>query len=166
MQKKMIKEAINAKGFRIGIYTQDLKNEFISLTDIAEYRNEEDPRFVVQNWMRNRDTIEFLAVWEQLNNPGFNRVQFEAVKKEADLLNVALFGKTANEWKTSHPDSIGNMRDEASIDQLLILANMESYNAAMIKQGITQTERLLSLRKMAIEQMKTLDPSKTRELLL
>ena len=56
------------------------ENEFISLTDIAKYRNEDDPRFVIQNWMRNRNTVEFLAVWEELHNPDFNRVQFEAVK--------------------------------------------------------------------------------------
>ena len=57
----------------------------ISLTDIAKYRNEDDPRFVIQNWMRNRNTIEFLGVWEELHNPNFNRVQFEAVKNEAGL---------------------------------------------------------------------------------
>ena len=57
------------------VYIQQiLKNEFISLTDIAKYRNEDDPRFVIQNWMRNRNTIEFLAVWEELHNPDFNRV--------------------------------------------------------------------------------------------
>lgn len=82
MAKKTIKETIHAKGIDIGIYTTDFENEFISLTDIAKYRNEEDPRFVIQNWMRNRNTIEFFAVWEELHNPDFNRVQFEAVKRK------------------------------------------------------------------------------------
>ena len=81
------KETIHAKGIDIGIYTNDFENEYISLTDIAKYRNEDDPRFVIQNWMRNRNTIEFLGVWEQLHNTDFNRVQFEAVKNEAGLNN-------------------------------------------------------------------------------
>ncbi len=61
---KIVKETIHAKGIDIGIYTTNFENEFISLTDIAKYRNEDDPRFVIQNWMRNRNTIEFLGVWE------------------------------------------------------------------------------------------------------
>ncbi len=85
MPKKPVKETIHAKGFDISIYTNDFQNEFISLTDIAKYRNEDDPRFVIQNWMRNRNTIEFLGVWEELYNPDFNRVQFEAVRNEAGL---------------------------------------------------------------------------------
>ena len=80
MPKVIKKETIHAKGIDIGIYTTDFENEFISLTDIAKYRNVDDPRFVIQNWMRNRNTVEFLAVWETLHNPDFNRVQFEAVK--------------------------------------------------------------------------------------
>ena len=61
------------------------KNEYIILTDIAKYQNEDDPRFVIQNWIRNRNAVEFLAVWEELHNPDFNRVQFEAVRSEAGL---------------------------------------------------------------------------------
>ena len=76
---------IHAKGIDIGIYTNDFENEYISLTDIAKYRNDNDPRFVIQNWMRNRNTVEFLAVWEELHNPDFNRVQFEAVISEDGL---------------------------------------------------------------------------------
>ena len=78
---KILKETIHANGFDIGIYTEDFENEFISLTDIAKYKNVDDPRFVIQNWMRNRNTLEFLGIWEILSNPNFNRVQFEAVKK-------------------------------------------------------------------------------------
>ena len=94
---KIVKETIHAKGIDIGIYTTNFENEFISLTDIAKYRNEDDPRFVIQNWMRNRNTIEFLGVWEELHNPDFNRVQFEAVKNEAGLNRFVM---TPTKWIT------------------------------------------------------------------
>ncbi len=268
MAKKPAKETIHAKGIDIGIYTSDFQNEFISITDIAKYRNNDDPRFVIQNWMRNRNTVEFLGVWEELHNPDFNRVQFEAVKNEAgsnrfvmtptkwveltnaigiisksgryggtyahsdiamsfaswispefqlyimkdyrrlkqdensrlslnwnlnreiakinyrihtgaikeslipkkltpeqisytyaseaDLLNVALFGKTAKQWREENPDKKGNIRDEATIQQLLVLANMESYNAVLITQGKPQAERLLLLHDLAVKQIQTM----------
>ncbi|MBQ3368062.1 KilA-N domain-containing protein [bacterium] len=266
---KTVTETIHAQGIEIGIYTTDFENEFLSLTDIAKYRNEDDPRFVIQNWMRNRNTIEFLAVWEILHNPDFNRVQFEAVKNEAglnrfvmtptkwieqmnakgivsksgrygggtfahsdiamsfatwispefqlyimkdyrrlksdensrlslnwnlnreisklnykihtdavkenlllpdltieqqnfvyadeaDLLNVALFGKTAKEWRNDNPGKSGNIRDYADIPHLLVLANLESYNAILIEQKISQKERLLKLRDTAKRQLGTI----------
>lgn len=78
-------DTIHANGIDIGIYTNDFQNEFISLADIAKYRNTHDPRFVIQNWMRNRNTIEYLGIWETLSNSDFNRVQFEAVKNKAGL---------------------------------------------------------------------------------
>lgn len=219
MANKIVRETIHAKGIDIGIYTKDFENEYISLTDIAKYRNDNDPRFVIQNWMRNRNTVEFLAVWEELHNPDFNRVQFEAVRSEAglnrfvmtptkwieqtnaigivskagrygggtyahsdiamafatwispeltpeqiaytyaseaDLLNVALFGQTAKQWKNNNPSKKGNVRDAANLNQLLVLANMESYNAILIEQGKSQSERLILLRNLAIKQMDTL----------
>lgn len=81
----------------------NFENEFISLTDIAKYRNEDDPRFVIRNWMRNRNTIEFLGVWEELHNPNFNRVQFEAVRNEAGLNRFVM---TPTKWITQM-DAIG-----------------------------------------------------------
>lgn len=269
MANKIVREIIHAKGIDIGIYTKDFENEYISLTDIAKYRNDNDPRFVIQNWMRNRNTVEFLAVWEELHNPNFIRVQFEAVRSEAglnrfvmtptkwieqinaigivskagrygggtyahsdiamafatwispvfqlyimkdyhrlkqdensrlsldwnlnralskvnyrihtdavkenlippeltseqiaytyaseaDLLNVALFGQTAKQWKNNNPDKKGNVRDDANLNQLLVLANMESYNTILIEQGKPQSERLILLRNLAIRQMDTL----------
>lgn len=269
MANKIVREIIHAKGIDIGIYTKDFENEYISLTDIAKYRNDNDPRFVIQNWMRNRNTVEFLAVWEELHNPDFNRVQFEAVRSEAglnrfvmtptkwieqtnaigivskagrygggtyahsdiamafatwispefqlyimkdyrrlkqdensrfsldwnlnralskvnyrihtdavkenlippeltpeqiaytyaseaDLLNVALFGQTAKQWKNNNQGKKGNVRDNANLNQLLVLANMESYNAILIEQGKSQSERLILLRNLAIRQMDTL----------
>jgi len=269
MIKKQARETINAKGIDIGIYTTNFESEFISLTDIAKYRNEDDPRFVIQNWMRNKNTIEFLSVWEELHNPNFNRVQFDTVKNEAglnrfvmtptkwitqmnaigivsksgryggtyahsdiamafatwispefqlyiikdyrrlktdensrlsltwnlnreisklnyrihtdaikaaiiplaltkqqiamtyaseaDVLNVALFGKTAKQWGSENPMAKGNMRDEATLNQLLVLANMESYNAILIENGTSQSERLKLLNQLAIRQLETIN---------
>ena len=80
---------------------------------------------------------------------------------EADLLNMALFGKTAAQWRTDNPTIKGNIRDEATIEQLVILSNMESINAVLIHDGLSQAERLLQLNKMAITQMKSLLQSKS-----
>ena len=277
MAKKPVADTIHAKGFEIGIYSYDFENEFISLTDIAKYRNADDPRFVIQNWMRNRNTLEYLGIWEQLHNPDFNRVQFEAVKteaglnrfvmtptkwieemnavgivsksgrygggtyahsdiamnfatwispefqlyimkdyrrlkydensrlslnwnlnreiaklnyrihtdaikahlippeltpeqisfayaNEADLINVALFGQTAKQWREANPSAKGNMRDQATLNQLLVLANMESYNAILIEQGKQQSERLVLLRNLAIRQLQVLSALNTSAL--
>lgn len=263
----MKKEQISAKGFSIQVYTEDLKNDYISLTDIAKYKNTDDPRFVIQNWMRNRNTLEFIGLWEVLNNPNFNRVQFDtfrneaglnrftmtpgkwiestdaigivskagryggtyahydiamefaswlspefklyiiqdykrlkedetsklsltwnlhreiskinykihtdAIKEyllkdltneqlsfkyasEADMLNVALFNKRAKQWHEENPDLKGNMRDYASLNELLVLANMESYNAILIGKGVDQKDRMIELRKLARTQLKSL----------
>ena len=66
---KIKNDTLHVKGIEVGIYTEDYRNEYISLTDIARYRNSDDPRFAIQNWMRNRNTIEFLGLWESLHNP-------------------------------------------------------------------------------------------------
>lgn len=95
MSKKVQKETIHAKGIEISIYTEDFKDEYISLTDIAKYRNADDPRYAIQNWMRSRDVIEFLGIWESLHNPDFNRVQFDAVKSEA---GTNRFVMTPTKW--------------------------------------------------------------------
>ena len=253
MSKKLIKEIIHAKGLEIEIYTEDFQNEFISLTDIAKYKSDE-PFIVINNWIRGKDTIEFLGLWEQLHNPDFKPIEFDRFRKEAgynaftlspqkwidktnaigivsksgryggtfahsdiafefaswisaefklyiikdykrlksdessrlslgwnlnreisklnyrihtdaikenllppeltlfqismtyaseaDVLNVALFGITAKQWKEKNPDKSGNVRDYATLNQLLVLANMESYNAILIEQGKPQSERL------------------------
>ena len=265
---KIIKDTIHANGIDIGIYTQDFENEFISLTDIARYKSD-DPTAVIQNWMRNRDVIEFLGLWERLHNSDFNPLEFEGFRKqaganaftmspkkwieatkaigivsksgryggtyahsdiamsfatwispefqlyimkdyrrlktdensrlslnwnlnreisklnyrihtdaikenlippeltsaqvaytyanEADMLNVVLFGKTAKQWKDENPTMKGNMRDVATLNQLLVLANLESYNAVLIKQGKNQKERMELLRQLAIQQLETLE---------
>lgn len=265
---KAIKETINAQGVKIGIYTTDFENEYISLTDIARYRST-DPRITIHSWLRGRDIVEFLGLWETLHNPDFKRNEFDTFKKdagtnaytfsikewnenlcgkgiitksgrygggifahsdialefaswlspefklyiikdykrlktaensrlslnwnlnrelsklnyrihtdaikdnlilpeltaaqksfvyadEADLLNVALFGKTAKEWRSEKHGKKGNIRDYASISQLLVLANLESYNAILIEQGMEQGARLELLRQTAIKQLKTI----------
>ena len=264
---KIVKDTIKAKGIDISIYTEDFQNEFISLTDIAKYKSD-DPTAVIQNWMRGRDVIEFLGLWEMLHNSDFKPIEFEGFKNqaganaftmspkkwiestnaigiisksgryggtyahsdiafefaswispefklyvikdykrlksdetsrlslnwnlnreisklnyrihtdaikenllpqeltakqvsftyadEADMLNVVLFGETAKEWREANADKNGNMRDYASINELLVLANLESYNAILIKQGKSQKERMLLLRELVVQQLKTL----------
>ncbi len=242
--------------------------EYISLTDIAKYRNEDEPFSVINNWMRSRSTIEFIGLWEKLNNTDFKPIEFDRFKNEAgnnyfvlspqkwiastnaigiisksgryggtfahtdiafefaswissefklylitefkrlkqdennrlhlewnlqrtiskinyrihtdaikdnlipkeitkqqtnlvyaneaDLLNVALFGITAKEWRETNVEKDGNIRDYASLEQLVVLSNMESINALVIQQGLLQSERLILLNKSAIAQMKSL----------
>ncbi|MBQ8300215.1 MAG: KilA-N domain-containing protein [Clostridia bacterium] len=264
---KTTKEVIHANGIDIGIYTEDFLNEYISITDIARYKSD-NPTAVIQNWMRNRDVIEFLGLWETLHNSNFKPIEFEGFKNqaganaftmspkkwidstdaigivskagryggtyahsdiafefaswispefklyiikdykrlkaeensrlslnwnlnrelskinyrihtdaikanlippeltptqisytyasEADMLNVVLFGKTAKQWRDESPDEVGNIRDNATIYQLLVLANMESYNAILIRQGIGQAERMKLLHELAVYQMSTI----------
>ena len=263
-----MKATIHANGTEISVISKGDDNDYISLTDIAKYKNAEDAFIVINNWMRTRDTIDFLGLWEQLHNPAFKPIEFDRFKSqaganaftlspqkwisetnaigiisksgryggtfalkdiafefaswisaefklyiikdyqrlktdenshlslswninrtiskinykihtdaikgnlipdnvspqqqaltyasEADVLNVALFGKTAKEWRTTNVDSKGNIRDQASIQQLIVLSNMESMNAELIKQNISQSQRLFVLNKMAIDQMSSL----------
>ena len=272
---RIIKDTIHANGIDIGIYTQDFENEFISLTDIARYKSD-DPTAVIQNWMRNRDVIEFLGLWEKLHNPEFKPLEFEGFREqaganaftmsprkwieatnaigivsksgryggtfahsdiamsfatwispefqlyimkdyrrlktdensrlslnwnlnreisrlnyrihtdairdnlippeltplqisftyanEADMLNVVLFGKTAKQWKDENPSAKGNMRDEATLNQLLVLANLESYNTILINQGKNQRQRMEFLRQLAVQQLRTLETVELRNL--
>ena len=269
----MKKKTIQAKGTEITIISRNNEDDYISLTDIAKYKNKDDAFIVINNWMRLRDTIEFLGLWESLSNPDFKPIEFDrfrqesgynaftlspqkwikatnaigitsksgryggtfahkdiafefaswisaefklyvikdyqrlkesetsqktldwnlsraiskinykihtdAIKEnliphivskrqqtftyasEADILNVAMFGITAKEWKEQHPDAKGNIRDSATIQQLIVLSNMESMNAELIKQGITQDQRLAILNKMAIDQMTSILSSAT-----
>lgn len=265
---KIKKEQISAKEFAIQVYTEDFRNDYISLTDIARYKNVHEPKDVVKNWLRVRDTIEFLGLWETIHNPNFKGVEFDSFRKEAgtnaftlspqrwientnaigiisksgrgggtfahpdiamefaswisaelklyliqdykrlksdensklslgwnlnreiskinykihtdaikeyllkdltneqlsykyaseaDMLNVALFNKRAKQWREENPDFKGNMRDYASLNELLVLANMESYNAILIGKGMEQKERMIELRKLARTQLTSLE---------
>lgn len=259
------------KNKEITVLNQEIhinKDDYFSLTDIARYKNPEDPADVVKNWLRRKDTIEFIGLWEKLNNPNFKVVEFDQFKNEAghnyftlspkkwidgvnaigiiskagkynsgtyahkdialhfaswispeinlyiikefqrlkadeqkqlgwsvkrelakinyrihtdaikdniiipleiskeqasfvyaneaDVLNVALFGMTAREWRDKNPDKKGNIRDYAEVSQLVCLSNLENLNAYLIDRGLSQRERLIELNKTAIRQMKVL----------
>jgi hypothetical protein len=97
------------------------------------------------------------AIKENLIPQELTKTQVSLVyANEADMLNMALFGKTAQQWRTEHPVADGNIRDSATIEQLVVLSNMESINAVLIHQGLVQSERLMQLNKIAITQMKSL----------
>ena len=260
-------EKIEVKGTAITILKSDA-NDYISLTDIARYKDESNMDTIIQNWLRNRNTIELLGFWEQMYNTDFNPLEFEGFRKqaglnsfvmtpkkwiestnavgiisrsgryggtfahkdiafefaswisiefklyiikefqrlkddendrlkldwnlqrtlakinyhihtdaikenliprelsrsqmsfvyanEADLLNMALFSITAKEWRDANPQAEGNIRDTATIEQLVVLSNLESINAVLISQGVAQPDRLQQLNQGAITQMKSL----------
>lgn len=260
---------INANGTEISVLlSEGNQNDYISLTDIAKYKNKNNAFQVINNWMRSRSTIEFLGLWEELNNPNFKPLEFErfkyesganaftlspqqwikntnaigivsksgrgggtyahtdiafefaswvsaefklyiikdyqrlkideakrleigwdtkrelskinyrihtdAIKEflitpeltkqeqgyryatEADILNIALFGKTAKQWREETGNKKLNMRDFASVEQLIVLINLESMNADMIRQEIPAAERIKKLRSVAYYQLKSL----------
>jgi hypothetical protein len=174
--------------------------DYICLTHIAKAKNADHPDDLIRNWLRNRNTLELLGIWEQLHNPGFNPVEFDGIKKqaglnsftltpkqwiektaargivskagryggtyanEADLLNVALFGLTAREWRDANPGKDGNMRDHAILEQLLVLANLENMNAELIHMGLPQGDRLKRLNAIAIRKMRTLTARTAKQL--
>ncbi len=261
------KSTLLVKGSTVAVLSRQA-DDYISLTDIAKHKEPDRADQVIQNWMRNRNTVEFLGIWENLNNPDFKPLEFEgfrnraglnsfvltprqwidstaavglisksgryggtfahkdiafefaswisvefklylirefqrlkvdesnrlqlgwnlqrtlakinyrihtdAIKetlippaitkaqtalvyaKEADVLNVALFGQTAKQWRDAHPDADGNIRDHAPLEQLVVLTNLESLNSVLIRQGLPQPERLQKLNEIAITQMRTL----------
>ena len=131
--------------------------DYFSLTDMARYRNADNAGFVIQNWMRNRNVIRFLGLWERLNNPDFNYLEFEAIEKDAGVNSFVLTPKRWTEmWRENHPDADGNIRDHATLSQLIVLVNLESMNSELIKLGISRAERAIRLNAMAIDQMKKL----------
>ncbi len=264
-------KTIVVKGNEITIF-QGVLSDYISLTDIARYKDAEHTDSIIQNWLRNRNTIELLGFWELMYNPDFKPLEFEGFKKqaglnsfvmtpkkwiestnaigitsksgryggtfahkdiafefaswisiefklyiikefqrlkadendrlklewnlqrtlakvnyhihtdaikenlipkeldqqqvtfvyanEADLLNMALFGMTAKAWRESNPNAEGNIRDAATLEQLVVLSNLESINSVLIHQGLSQSERLVQLNNIAITQMKSLVNSK------
>lgn len=267
MTPREYRESLDINGLSVEVITEGTRDDFISLTDIARYKSENE-KMVIQNWMRNRNTLEFLGVWEEINNPDFKGIEFDAFKREAglnsfvmtptkwitstnakgirvkrgryggtyahvdiafefaswispefklyiikdyqrlkndennrlslewnekrlfskinyrihtdaiqhtiipermteqrasyvyaneaDMLNAALFGTTAKEWRSANPDKPGNIRDDATLHQLIVLANLESMNAELICMGKTMSERALYLNAMAIRQLDAL----------
>jgi len=102
---------------------------------------------LIYSWMRNRNTVEFLGIWEQIHNPEFKGGGFETFKMEA------------GQWREANPKLEGNMREYASIEQLLVLANIEGMNAEFIRMGLPQGERLTRLNQIAIRQMQVITAS-------
>ena len=135
---------IQVKNSEINIIEKD-DNNFISLTDMTVNFNEGSG--LIGKWITNKNTLEYLGIWEKINF---------VYADEADMLNMALFGITAKQWRDKNPDVSGNIRDEATIEQLVVLSNLESINAVLIHQGLSQSERLSQLNKIAITQMKSL----------
>ena len=132
------------------------------IKDYKRLKNDENSKLSL-DWNLNRALskvnyrIHTDAVKENLIPPELTPEQIAyTYASEADLLNVALFGQTAKQWKNNNPSKKGNVRDDANLNQLLVLANMESYNAILIEQGKSQSERLILLRNLAIKQMDTL----------
>jgi hypothetical protein len=168
MKNKIIVQDIDIK------INQHNQEDFISLTDIARHKDSKRSDYILQNWMRSKDTIEFLGLWEKINNTNFNSIEFDGIKNkagvnsfiltlkqfiyatEANLLNVALFGLTSKQWSEKNPKLEGNMRDYATAEQLVVMANLESLNAQLIKQSISFEERLFNLNEVAIEQLQLL----------
>ena len=131
---------------------------------------DENSRFSL-NWNLNREIsklnyrIHTDAIKEKLIPPVLTPAQISfTYANEADMLNVVLFGRTAKQWKDENPDIKGNMRDGATLNQLLILANLESYNAVLIHQGKNQKERMELLRQLALQQIRTLESISTDKL--
>lgn len=115
---------ILVKGEEISIFSEN-NSEYVSLTDIARYKNPLEPKDVVKNWMRSRTTIEYIGLWESLHNPKFKGVEFDHF----------LFQAGSNSF---------------------VLSNLESINAVLINNGLSQRERLIQLNNIAITQMKSL----------
>ena len=269
MKDNLIKTEMNVNNNKINVMRIG-NEEYISLTDLARYADEDDPRYPIQNWMRNKDTIDYLGLWESIYNPNFNRVGFEAVENESGrnrftmsptkwinsvnsigmvtkagkhgggtyahfdiamefaswispefklyivtefkrmkekeqrglgwnlkrtlskinynihtdaiknnlipkevtqnqinmiyadeadiinvalLLNVALFGMTAKQWRDNNPNLKGNIRDYANVAELVCLVNLENLNSVYINEGINSKDRLVKLNNIAIHQM-------------
>lgn len=137
MSKKYFKGKITAQGAEITVLSAGTADDFISLTDIARYKNPEFPADVIKNWLRTKFTIDFLGTWEHLNNPRFKLVEFNQFKSEAGANTFVL---SPQKW----------------IEQLLVLANLENVNALFIGKGLPQKERIKELNHLARSQMATL----------
>lgn len=172
--------------------------DYISLTDMAKNKSDE-PSAVIGNWMRNRNTIEYLGLWEILYNPNFKPIEFEGFRRQAGLnaftlspqkwirLTNALgivcksgrYGGTyahkeialkfaawiSVQWRDANPELVGNIRDYATINQLICLSNLENLNSVFITEGLPQSERLIKLNHLAIHQMKILETTACRKTL-
>ena len=143
------------RGTEINVQWDLKRDDFLSLTDIAKIKDSDNPRYIIQNWLRNRNTIEFLGVWETLYNPDFNRVEFDAFRSQAGLNSFVM---TPQKWvdATGAIGIVSKAGRYANVSQLVCLSNLENLNAVFINEGIPQAERLAKLNAIAISQMKVL----------
>jgi hypothetical protein len=141
---------ITVQNTQITVIKQN-EDDYISLTDMLKAK---DGEFFFSNWLRNRNTIEFLGIWERLINPNFNCAEFDIIKSQAGLNRFRL---SAKEW-TEKTNAIG-------INELICLSNMENINAVLINDGVPQGERLVKLNQIAIQQMQVLEGNEDRKLL-
>ena len=132
--------------------------DYISLTDMLKAK---DGDFFISDWLRNRNTIEYLGIWEKIHNSNFNYGEFAIIKSQAGLNSYKL---SVKEWREQNKDKKGNIRDEADVNQLVCLANMESLNAHLINEGFSKSQRIEKLNKIAISQMKILSRVDIKEL--
>lgn len=163
MARKLIKETIHAKGVDISIYTTDFQNEFISLTDIARYKNPEEPNVVIANWMRNRNTIEYLGLWEQLYNTEFKPLEFEGFLHQA---GANAFTLSPMKWIDS-TNAIGIAVKKGRGGGTYAHKDIAFKFAAwlLIEQGKSQKDRLILLHNLAVKQMRTMEALSSGELL-
>ena len=152
-------------------------NDYICLTDMLRAK---DGDFFITDWLRNRNTLEYIGIWENVYNPNFNYGEFAIIKSQAGLnsfkisvkefvakTNAISLQAKAGQYGGTTPTLKGNIRDYASINELICLSNMENINAVLIEQGLSQGERLVRLNQIAIHQMSVLESedSSTRKLL-
>ncbi|MBD9160295.1 MAG: KilA-N domain-containing protein [Bacteroidales bacterium] len=142
-------------------------NDYICLTDMLRAK---DGDFFITDWLRNRNTLEYIGIWENVYNPNFNYGEFAIIKSQAGLnsfkisvkefvakTNAISLQAKAGRYGGTNPTLKGNIRDYASINELICLSNMENINAVLIEQGLSQGERLVRLNQIAIHQMNVLE---------
>ena len=159
--KNLFKDTIHANGIDIGIYTQDFENEFISLTDIARYKSDE-PKDVIKNWMRSKDTIEFLGLWEKLHNSNFKGVEFDSFRNQA---GSNAFTMSPTKWiettgaigiVSKSGRYIGAYDDEpATVDAMHRFMEEQGYTLNITDQRMHHEIYLSDARKIAPEKLKT-----------
>jgi hypothetical protein len=149
--------SIEVQGTSVSIISEK-DTDYISLTDMLKAK---DGEFFISDWLRNRNTVEFLGISESIYNPDFNYGEFATIRSQAGLNSYKIsvkewVEKTAAIGLKANPELTGNMRDHATIEQLLVLANLEGMNAELIHMGLPQGDRLKRLNEIAIRQMQTL----------
>lgn len=161
MKSEIIKTEMLVDEHRISVIRVD-NVEYISLTDLARYANPEEPKIPVQTWMRNKEVISYLGLWEKLNNINFKGIEFETFEIMAGKNS---FYMSPQRWiKETNAIGIisksGNIRDYTDLLHLVILSNLENTNAELIKLGLSQKERVIKLNESARRQVNVLQKNK------